>query len=488
MLDTLLKHHTIARDYRDAIFIDEIRYTKTTFYKEAIDRLNLSDQDKYKALKDITLFDQILSKAQTVKQAEKSETFEEFDKLFTVYSIQDEHNSKDGYVVYDKQKDSFGTVVYAHLFRLYGKSFMETLPKVTASHVYNPLMRDNKSKIKELGDGSYEINTYEVPSWQERYYKDSLEAPVASLPPLMDKFLHHLFPLKEVRSYVFRWIYYAMTSKRGNIETLVLQGLPGTGKSIFAEVVLRYLFGGAPSGYLKSPKSALGKFQAALIRRRLVVMDEFKITYQTYDAFKMLTNDKLTFEKKGVDADKEYDKHYSLVATLNEVRDWYITQDDRRSSILELTDKKLEDEWSLSEIDELLRLCREDEDFIYQTGAYILSKSWLEGDLTPLRQYRSKKFYDFVYESLSQWKKDFIEHVFLTISKDEDHISLTNYCRKMEKKKPVGIRTLESFIKEYLHEGKHSLGEVRLDDEEDNKIIAERILYINPVLLGDKSE
>ena len=91
-----------------------------------------------------------------------------------------------------------------------------------------------------------------------------------------------------------------------------------------------------------------------MANKRLVYCDEIYIkNKEDEDKLKLVVNDNLEIEKKGIDA-KEIKNYANFYVSSNNMDALNLTADDRRFSIIDLTDTKLTETMSIDEINSLL--------------------------------------------------------------------------------------------------------------------------------------
>lgn len=389
-----------------------------------------------------------------------------------LFVVMDEEQVKDNTLVWDKANENFKW--NSNSLKTYiGEKLYGTLPKYACQSIYDP---ENPNQITWVNSGQHDtaiVNKYKHPSWREKFFakkssplvkKDITLKLKSELPESAREFFHHLFPEKESREYVFNYLYHALTERNGCQNILVIHGPTGTGKTTFADEMMRALFG--DSNWGAAPKNLFrSAFNKVLLNKRIIYLDEGKVTYDTYATVKLYANTHMNIERKGVDADNTSELFFSLIVSTNKIGDYYVHYDDRRSSIVETTDIKLIDIWSKAKIEGFIEDLR-DEDFIGAIGDWILSRSWDdEIEAEPLAQFRGEKFYKFVMRHLSSWEKLVIKAITLSGSRGQEDIKLNTLLMKIDNDKRFNFAlqedTLLEFIMSYRHLGEYSLGEVK---------------------------
>lgn len=416
----------------------------------------------------------------------------------------------DDYIVYDKEHNEFPDITYRALTNMYSMAKVAKVEKKLANMVFDPLIISNSDVIDEEIDGRFNlsmINSYRHPACRERFNRefricksqDNIQQILSrpkrySLPPQADALLSHLFPKTKAKHYFLHWLYYAMVRRNGNPEILVLEGPQGIGKNVLIEGMVKHLIG-ASRNFISAPKNIFqSNFNIVLRDRRMIFVDEAEVSYKSYEKVKSYTNNYITIEAKRVNADKEFEMFHSFIVAINTSAKWYIHFDDRRSSILDMTSKKLDEIWSDREIDDFIGMCREDEEFMFEICRYVLTRSWEEEydpqKLKPLKQYRSEKFYQFVFDHLSSWQQFLLEKVLKTAKEGDNEVDIDRVLEdfqdvKRSREMLPKRTTVKSFVASYKHMGKYYLGEI-----EENTDIRdlECILKINPRLVENGEE
>jgi hypothetical protein len=211
----------------------------------------------------------------------------------------------------------------------------------TAKYEYRPLEPGMLLKNK---DGTFTYNTYSPPKWQQDwFYSKGKDLPnkVINIPPLYEKFLRHLVgegeDSKASYDYIVKWL--ANGLKRKNYCILTTIGKQGIGKGVLGGI-MRQLFGDR-NYYEGSDRMFKGTFNSQIADKRLVYCDEISIKErEDEDRLKLVVNDTVEIEKKGIDA-KTIQNYASFYISSNHMDSITLTADDRRFSIVDLTDEKL---------------------------------------------------------------------------------------------------------------------------------------------------
>jgi len=359
------------------------------------------------------------------------------------------------------------------------------IPKSPCISVYEPW--NTEVNFNEIFIGQQpviRVNTYSHPVWRKGLSLSSEKvgplSVLSKMPDAMQDYFRHLFPSKSVQIYVLKWLYNALVSRQGEEHILVLNGKTGTGKTIFSRDLMIALFG--ESNWGQAPKNLFkSTFNKVLKNKRIIFIDEAKIKEDEYNIVKLYANKKLNIEQKGVDADNNTDVYYSMVLSNNRMGDIYVDHDDRRYSIVETTDLKMINEFGSEWIDYFLEQLKS-KSFIRQIGKAILSIGDGENPID-LNQYRSKKFYDFVWRHLYQWQKTIVNRVIKEVKDGEKEIEFDKLVMAVKNDKflkyDVQVDTVMEFIQDYIHEGKYHLGSIRGKEEDLTLVINRKLIKEN---------
>lgn len=498
--------------------IDGTEYVSTNRkIKDIVRPLLSSDSDKL-ALIDMddsefsAHFKEYLALTLDQIKEEEENGLKQISERYKRFSV--DSDKPEDYVVFDTVSNK--TLHWKHFARLYPKECnkLEVLPCV---EVYEPEILENIDKLRyeEDGHGEYAIvNTYNVPEARVKvnrvlrplidvHYNTINRPKTYELPPLAKEFFQHLFPLKKARHYVYEWIFHALIAPDGNETILCLHSNPGVGKSTLSDSVFPALFG--EENVKKLSSSQLKTFNGSFKNTRMAVLDEVKVTYESQNKLKGLTNPKITIQDK-YQREEQGRKKYSIVAMFNNISDWYVDFNDRRSSFVDITDKRLDSFWDSNTIREFRLLCENDEGYKENLLKFFLTRSWLkptDKELTYLKQYKSAVFNRFVQSHLTVWQKKLCKEIFDYIAQlsddarydleSEDYYDVSGFVEVWNEDKRTSYdisdtRAIE-FLKGYLHEDRGVLGSVINVNEGSRVPFSEKyVLKINPLWLGIEEE
>jgi len=279
------------------------------------------------------------------------------------------------------------------------------LAKVYTVKSYDPFGGPSQDTVIDGADLT-QVNTYRKSPWMRLVpFPNPGGEVVEDLPEEIQKFFGHLFIDPDSLNYVLDWIYYMLTSRME--VALVLNGAKGVGKGIFG-TLLKSLVG--TSNYKKARVNMLDtNFNSDFMNTRLMEFDELKITKKRVNHLKLYFNDDLSLEVKGVDGGVKMKNHNSFYISANGASDLYIESDDRRFSVIKVTDKPLLKTFTPGEINDLIgRLSSSESDVLLQTGRYILSRG-TKLNYGKINPYCTERFFELVENSLAGWQKFIIQ-------------------------------------------------------------------------------
>jgi hypothetical protein len=221
--------------------------------------------------------------------------------------------------------------------------------RYTCDFDYNP---KTPVQLYKANDGIWVFNQYRPPEWKSDFFYDNKEIKkVNELPELYEKYFNHLVG-RDSKSfnYILDWIAFGLQDRNFCILTTI--GMSGAGKGKLSEI-LELVFG--KSNFTRTGNNLLTKdFNAQVANKQLVYINEASVKDQSQEErVKALVDFSIEIEKKGQDAYNatNYANFYFSSNFLDSIR---IPEKDRRFSIVNLTDKQLEDVMTGKEIDDLL--------------------------------------------------------------------------------------------------------------------------------------
>ena len=239
----------------------------------------------------------------------------------------------------------------AQLRNVLDKDAMKDLVIRPCEFVYDPFKRE---RVYEGDDLISYFNNYEPPTWMVDEYGQYKEVErVDKMPELFHRFFIHLSNGKESEyNYMVKWL--ANSIQDRNFCVLTAIGAPGIGKGVLGNIMLGLV---GLSNFTKTDNKLISKdFNAQIRNKRLVFCDEINIKKTNHmNKFKDLVNDKIEIEGKGKDA-KLDDNYASIYVASNNLDSLYIPENDRRFSVIELTNNRLDSNFTVEEIEQLNEL------------------------------------------------------------------------------------------------------------------------------------
>ncbi len=302
---------------------------------------------------------------------------------------------------------------------------------------YNPYKLASKIEVDFEGQRIYQFNNHTPPSWRLSSSEGN------SCPIFFSKLVKHLFPSDEVQKFVLNWLRNMLVSR--NDTALLLVSLMGTGKGIFCEVAEK-LVGRANAqrlgeGFFKT------QFNAELVNKRLIVFDEVSVTHKNKEQFKLMLNNVIPIEKKGVDVKPAVDNFASFIITNNLISENKLEYKDRRFSVPEMTDTPLNEVFSDDEIGEFIDSLNSDK-VLADLGWWILDNC--DYGYKVNQPWKDTRFYNLMINGLAEWKKFIVETI---QSKKANEYTIKDL--KYDYEETTGIRTfagrvtIENFLAQF---------------------------------------
>jgi hypothetical protein len=270
--------------------------------------------------------------------------------------------------------------------------------KYHCEYMYDPFSCEVLTKNSS---GFYKYNTYQPPLWYRDYYYSGGTVPVKKrevIPEEYHKFLTHLVGNDAPSyNYILDWMANAIRSR--NYCILATIGNQGVGKGVLGEI-MRKLFG-EENSYVGTDRMIKSNFNPQMLNKKFVYIDEVAIrNKQDEDRIKVVVNDYIEIEKKGIDAQqtKNYANFYISSNNLDALR---ISADDRRFSIVNLTDTKMRDSWSAAKIQDLLEV-----ELVAELGRYLYYRP--TDDQKMLQNFISDRTQEVRDSSMSDWQDWFL--------------------------------------------------------------------------------
>lgn len=298
----------------------------------------------------------------------------------------------------------------------------------TCISVYDPY---NSYVLKSNEHNPWTYNMYKPAKWNVKYYfskgRKVLEQS-NDIPKIYETFLKHLFKNHtESYEYVLDWIANGLRSR--NYCILATIGTQGVGKGVLGEI-MRLLFG--DSNFHKGEDRMFkGTFNSQIMNKRLVYCDELKINnVNEENKIKTIVNDFIEIEKKGIDVE-EIRNYANFYVSSNNMDAIKLSGDDRRFSIVNLTDEKLLNVLNTEEIEELLK-----EENIEELAKFLYYREVDKDKI--LRVFKSERTQEVKDSTLNIWQEWFLDE----------------YCPPLEGKRFCYKKAIEA-IEESFSRGKY---------------------------------
>lgn len=252
----------------------------------------------------------------------------------------------DKYYLVDPETTMVNTIHSANVKSLYYKPDFSDRIYMTEFE-YNPYEFNKLYRV----DNEWKFNTYEPPFWLEDFFYDKGDLENTEVPKVFHDFLIHLTDNDEASyTYVLDWL--STSLKARNYCILATIGDQGIGKGVLGSLMEKLV--GTSNFSLTDNRLITKEFNSQILNKRIVYIDELKVTNtKEENRLKLLINDKVEVEGKGVDS-VNTNNYASIYASSNDFDAIRLTADDRRFSIIKLTDKKLINVFDQGKISKLL--------------------------------------------------------------------------------------------------------------------------------------
>jgi hypothetical protein len=377
-----------------------MRESSKTLEQRVIEKIKMGES-KEKILRDLekSHFAETLGLAECRRDVEEAvSSYPNYKLIQNIMrgKIVEEIDGRSIYIV-NPQTRTMQSITNEKLQQLFNSKMDLSTRRYTCVFEYNPTVTQ---QFRQKSDGIWVFNTYVPPFWQEKLFYDSEPLPTLdTLPALYDKFFNHLVA-GDVPSfnYILDWTAFGLKDKNFCILTTI--GLSGAGKGKFGEI-LEALHG--KSNFNKTGNNLLTKdFNGQVSNKRLVYINEASVKDQSQEErVKALTDVSIQIEKKGKDAYDacNYANFYFSSNFLDAIK---IPANDRRFSIINLTNKVLQDVMSGDQIDALTK-----PENIEQLALYLMSRQVEKKNM--IVPHRSARTEDVREASLSAWQEWFLD-------------------------------------------------------------------------------
>ena len=270
----------------------------------------------------------------------------------------------------------------------------------TCVFTYNPFIPFKLRKHEK----QWQFNLYEPPTWAVDYFQSGGDVEIERLdiiPTMYDRFIYHLVNEdRDSYNYILDWMANMIQARNYCILTTI--GNQGIGKGVLGEIMLKLV---GESNYAKTDKKLINKdFNGQIKHKRLIYLDEVKVNNTDQEnRLKNLVNDYLEIEQKGRDAklDRNYSSIYYSSNNMDAIK---IPADDRRFSIVNLTETKLISIMQKQQIADLLK-----KENIEKFARYLMTRKVDKNAM--MQVFRSDRTELVRSSSLNAWQEWFIEEL-----------------------------------------------------------------------------
>ena len=354
---------------------------------------------------------------------------------------------------------------------------VKPLPAIIEFNPYRP--EQIYTEESKYGQKCTHINTYSKPEWQiGKRLSDSEAKEYAKLPILINDFFTHLFPNENCREFVYDWLHFALTSR---CETyLVMNGAKGIGKNILSELLGKSLIG--TKNHKMANKGALeSDFNRLLTECRMIVFDEFKmVDDEVINTLKRYINSEQMINRKGIDSGETEKTFNSFIIQNNALVDMRVSWDDRRFSVVDITDVKLDSVWSSEKINLLLEMLGDTSGYNMRNFGYWLMYRTPKVMENNFSCYKGQHFYKLCYTSYPEWAKLLIDEITEGNPRpfyDESELRMMMGERTNKQQRWPNISKVTDFLNNHKHNGEHYLGHVEKDERTN-------YVQVNPYFLN----
>ena len=298
------------------------------------------------------------------------------------------------------------------------------------------------------------FNRYHPPKWKKDYFYHKSKIVQAPLPQIYhDFFMHFTNGDEDSYEYLLDWASNSLKSK--NRTYLLCIAAKGIGKNILYDILEGVH--GKTNSIITNDTVLKEKFNKQLMNKTLIAFNEVDIRRDSeIDRLKAYADDYMSVEGKGKDA-MQVRNYASVLIYSNRSGSVRIEADDRRFSVLELTDTKLQhstyfkhtDDGSYNEndfqekIEELL-----DENNLDALARFLWHRKISHNMNFP---FRSKRYEEMIESALTEWELLMLEKVL------PSNLGKTVPIRRVQKMitdefwalRQLGRSKLKDFVKKY---------------------------------------
>ena len=330
----------------------------------------------------------------------------------------------------------------------------ELLRLELANITYDPYNLENMYHDESDSRSIVVINEYNPPAWRAIPATEELECPTE-----IAEFMTFLIPDKECRRFTFNWLKQAVLSR--NETYLVLNGAKGIGKTNIFGAILEALVG--TENFFLAPKGIFeSNFNGFLSENRVILFDELTARDEKeLSVLKKYANAMQTVEKKGLDIGKSIKTFNSYIICNNNVNDIRLAPDDRRFSVIDMTETTLNSVKTEEETRKFLNKLKDNPAYVASFGHWLLNREYPQ--YNEFSVWKGPRFYKMVEASLTTVERILVSKI---LSKSMDSYKFSDILvlakeEGLDKRAKFSKQKVEQFLQNYLHEGKYRLGSVK---------------------------
>lgn len=300
------------------------------------------------------------------------------------------------------------------------------------------------------------INLYHHPKWR----LDPLEKSQVKLPELIDRFLKHFFTSESSRKYALFWYHTMITSR--NETALTAIGAKGIGKGTWA-LLGKSLVGDNRYYGEAHQRFFSGDFNSQLRDKIFYFIDEKSMDLNGKEKIKKYLNKMEALEAKGVNIEDPTELFVNFMICNNSKKSAELEYDDRRFSVVEITENPLFDNFTEQEREDLEELIVHDHEFRRHWGWYVLHFGNCE-EFSRHRPFKPAAFYEIVEASMKPWQRALISKL-----EREKDFYFSGFLSEVKTRHGhvLSLEKLQEFIQTYESQTHQPLAEVVFDGDEE---------------------
>ena len=318
---------------------------------------------------------------------------------------------------------------------------------------FDPLRTDSLYQKQFEGKQRWFLNRYTPPVWTTLDVK-----PDGTL--LLELLDHLLEGDQKQVDYVCNWLYMAITGV--NETALVQYGRKGTAKTALAGVAKALV--GRKYTTDSSPSFGTNHFTPEFRDMRLMIMDELRIDEKAHKFLKKVLNNEIAIEGKGKDKSFQEPTFMNYMIVHNCGSDMYVEAEERRFSVLDVTDRPLKEAWSYQKRKRFFEIINKPDDVeVAKIGNYLLERG-LPDDFDPTVPYEGKSLHRLIELHLSPCMKAILEFA-KEYEGGDAGVGKTNIIKRAKKistdRYTTNPERVSSQLDIFKYKGLHKMGEVK---------------------------